>query len=237
MAHLLPRIKKELAGYASKEKKEVLQRFFKTGPGEYGEGDVFLGVKVPDIRGTAKKYYKDITWMDIKELLSSVLHEERLLALITLVYRFEKAEEEEREKIKVFYLKNTRYINNWDLVDLTAPNIVGAQIYEKDRRVLDVLSSSKSLWERRIAVLATFFFIRREDFSCTLKLAKKLLNDKEDLMHKAVGWMLREIGKRDIIVLEKFLKKHYKSMPRTMLRYSIERFKEQRRQQYLKGTV
>ena len=232
----IQQIKKQLTQLAKKEKAEILQRFFKTGPGEYGEGDVFIGVKVPDLRKVAKDFH-DIAIKDVIILLESAIHEERLLALLILVSKYVKGNETAKKEIYELYLNKTKYINNWDLVDVTAQHIVGAYLMDKNKAPLYNLSKSKDLWERRISVMATFCFIKRERYEDTLKIAKILLNDKEDLIHKAVGWMLREIGKRDMVIEEAFLKQHYKEMPRTMLRYAIEKFPESKRQQYLKGEI
>jgi 3-methyladenine DNA glycosylase AlkD len=229
-------IKKRLKQLANKEKAEILQRFFKTGPGEYGEGDVFIGVKVPDLRKVAKDF-RDIAIKNVIILLESAIHEERLLALLMLVSKYVKGNETAKKEIYKLYLKKTTFINNWDLVDVTAQHIVGDYLMDKNKSPLYRLTKSKDLWERRIAVMATFCFIKRERYEDTLKIAKILLNDKEDLIHKAVGWMLREIGKRNMVIEEAFLKQHYKEMPRTMLRYAIEKFPEPKRQQYLKGEI
>lgn len=225
-------VKKKLRQKAGKDKALLLQRFFKTGPGEYGEGDIFLGVMVPDIRSVAKEHC-GIPLKDLSKLLRSPFHEERLAALIILVLRFPKADERSKEEIYRFYLGHTAYINNWDLVDLSALYIVGAFLNDKPRKILYSLAGSKSLWERRIAVLATFYFIKKNDFKDALKIAESLIADREDLIHKAVGWMLREIGKRDIATEEQFLQRYSKVMPRTMLRYAIERFPELKRSQYM----
>ena len=232
----IQQIKKQLTQLAKKEKAEILQRFFKTGPGEYGEGDVFIGVKVPDLRKVAKDFH-DIAIKDVIILLESAIHEERLLALLILVSKYVKGNETAKKEIYELYLNKTKYINNWDLVDVTAQHIVGAYLMDKNKAPLYRLTKSEDLWERRISVMATFCFIKRERYEDTLKIAKILLNDKEDLIHKAVGWMLREIGKRDMVIEEAFLKQHYKEMPRTMLRYAIEKFPESKRQQYLKGEI
>ena len=209
-----------------------LAGFFKTGPGQYGEGDVFIGVRVPVIRKVAREF-KDVPLAEVGQLLHSRIHEERLAALVVLVMRVNKADAATRKQIYDFYVANTRYINNWDLVDLSAPQVVGAYLEDKNRRPLYRLAKSSWLWDRRISILATFHFIRLKDFGDTLKIAKLLLADREDLMHKAVGWMLREVGKRDLAVLEGFLEKHCRVMPRTMLRYAIERFPERKRKLYL----
>ena len=220
----------------NKEDAHFLQRFFKTGPGQYGEGDIFLGLRVPATRRLAKEY-KNLSLKEVSSLLKSPYHEVRLFALISLVNTFDKGDESTQKKIYDMYLANTKYINNWDLVDLSAPNIVGAYLFTKSRKPLYQLAKSKSLWERRIAVLATFYFIKNNQFEDSLKIAEILLPDKEDLIHKAVGWMLREVGKRDSKIAETFLRKHCRIMPRTMLRYAIERFTPSKRRMYLDGSV
>jgi len=230
------RLQKRLRQFATSKKAAVLQRFFKTGPGQYGEGDRFLGVVVPDIRKVVREF-RDAPLADVTGLLRSVWHEDRLLALLILVGQFERGEDPLRKKVCSLYLKNTKYINNWDLVDLSAPKIVGPYLDGGSRALLYRLVRSKNLWERRIAILATFHFIRQNDFDDTLALSEKLLADDHDLVHKAVGWMLREVGKRDVVVLERFLKKHLRNMPRTALRYAIERFPEPKRKKYLNGEV
>ncbi|MFA6462269.1 MAG: DNA alkylation repair protein [Candidatus Woesearchaeota archaeon] len=231
---MLSQLQQELHSLKGLEKAKLLQRFFKTGKGEYGEGDLFLGITMPQQRIVAKKYFKEISLEEVEQLLHGKYHEERMTALIILTYKFAKASKEEQEKIYQLYLKNTKYINNWDLVDVTTPRIVGEYLLDKDHSILYTLAQSKDLWEKRISVLATFTFIREHQFEDALKIAEMLLSDKHDLIHKAVGWMLREIGKRDQKVEEEFLKKHYKNMPRTMLRYAIEKFEEEKRQSYLK---
>jgi 3-methyladenine DNA glycosylase AlkD len=225
-------IRARLRRIADKDTAKALQSFFKTGPGEYGEGDVFIGIKIPPLRVLAREY-EDSPFRTVSVLLRSKIHEERTLALMILVRQFARGNEELRERICNFYLAQTRFINNWDLVDGSAPYIVGPFLFERDRKYLHVLARSNSLWEKRIAILATFYFIRQNDFSDALKISETLLADKHDLIHKAVGWMLREIGKRDAAVEESFLKKHYRRMPRTMLRYAIERFPESKRRRYL----
>ena len=222
---------------ANPEKATILQRFFKTGPGQYGAGDVFLGLTVPFLRQVVREF-QTLSMDDTLALLASEIHEERMLALLIWVCQFEKGEAQTRKTIYDTYLQNTRLINNWDLVDVSATSIVGGWLFEQtDRSRLTELAVSESLWERRIAMISTFYFIRRNHFDDTLTIAAQLLSDREDLIHKAVGWMLREMGKRDLAILEEFLQKHYCVMPRTMLRYAIERFPEERRQQYLKGTL
>ncbi len=228
----LTQLKKELKKLADPKQAEVLQRFFKTGKGEYGEGDIFLGVKVPEQRKVVSKF-EDLSLKDLEELLNSKIHEYRMSALFILTERYEKEDEREKKKVFNFYLKNTKNINNWDLVDLSAPKIVGDYLLNKPRSVLYKLAKSNNLWERRIAIISTFTFIRNNEFRDTLKIAEILLNDKHDLIHKAVGWMLREVGKRDQKIEEEFLKKHYLKMPRVMLRYAIERFEERKRKFYL----
>jgi 3-methyladenine DNA glycosylase AlkD len=225
-------IEKRLRSVADPAKACLLQRFFKTGPGEYGEDDRFLGIMVPVIRKLVKEY-QNAPLTEAAKLLRSPFHEARLLALLLMVKKFEKGDDAVRKDIYTRYLGSTKYINNWDLVDLSAPNIVGAYLNERSRAPLYRLVKSKSLWERRIAILATASFIRQNDFGDTLLIAKMLLDDGEDLIHKATGWMLREVGKRDTAALESFLKKHAPRMPRTMLRYAIERFPEQKRKKYL----
>ncbi len=232
----LTELRDDLKKSSDKEQAKNLQWFFKTGPGEYGEGDVFIGIKVPVLRSIVKKHL-DLLLDDVQELLLSGIHEERLAALMILVLRFLKCTDEEKNKIYKLYLKNTARINNWDLVDLSAPQIVGAYLIDKDKKILGKLASSKILWEKRIAILATFHFIKANQFKEAVSIAGKLLHDDHDLIHKAVGWMLREIGKRDIKVEESFLKKHYKTMPRTMLRYAIEKFPEKKRKAYLLGKM
>ncbi len=227
------KIREELEALSTPEKKEFLPYFFKTGKGQYGEGDKFLGVVVPDSRKIAKKY-KDIPFQEVKNLLNSQYHECRLCALLILVERFKKADEQNRKAIYEFYLSHTHRINNWDLVDLSSQYIVGEYLLDKDRSVLYRLADSELLWDQRIAVLATFPFIRNHDFEDLLALSEKLLHHKHDLMHKAVGWLLREAGKKDKTVLIGFLDRYYKEMPRTMLRYSIEKLTPEERAYYMK---
>lgn len=229
---LLQKYKKELKAQANPIQAVVLQRFFKTKKGEYGEGDVFFGIKVP-IQRKILKNYLNLSLDDLKYLLNSKIHEYRLGAVLVLVEQYKRGGEEERKNIYKFYLKNAERINNWDMVDLSAPHIVGNYLLTSDRKVLYKLAQSKSLWKRRIAILATFTFIRNFEYVDTLLLAEKLLSDKHDLIHKAVGWMLREMGKRDLKVLEGFLNRHYKVMPRVMLRYAIERLEGKKRKFYM----
>jgi 3-methyladenine DNA glycosylase AlkD len=232
MISQLSLIRKELRARSSAENARLLQRFFKTGKGEYAEGDKFIGVKVPDTRMVARRHL-DLGHKEILILLRSPVHEERLAALLLLIAKFEKSGSSDKERIYRIYLKNTGYINNWDLVDLSAHRIVGAFLWDKPKGPLYDLARSKMLWERRIAVISTFDFIKRGEFVEALKIAEMLLTDEHDLIHKAVGWMLREVGKRDQAREERFLLKHARVMPRTMLRYAIERFSEPARQRYL----
>jgi 3-methyladenine DNA glycosylase AlkD len=213
-----------------------VQGYFKTGPGEYGEGDRFVGIPVPEIRKLARQY-RGAPLEATAVLLRSSIHEARLLALLILCDDYARGDVPLRERIFGLYLDNTRFINNWDLVDASAPNIVGPHLLHGNRAVLRTLAVSAVIWERRIAIMATLHFIRQGEFGETLDMSRMLLDDREDLIHKAVGWMLREVGKRDQAVLETFLKVHYKRMPRTMLRYAIERFPEDLRKRYLKGEV
>jgi len=213
---------------------EHSRRFFKTGKGQYGEGDKFMGIRVPKIRQQVKKF-KSILISEIIILLKSSFHEERLFALIALVEKYSKGDDAIRKQIYELYLGHIEYINNWDLVDTSASQIVGLHLYDKDRQQLYTLAKSDNIWARRIAIIATFYFIKQNEFTDTIRIAAMLINDKHDLIHKAVGWMLREVGKRDMPIEEQFLQKYYKDMPRTMLRYAIEKFDEETRQAYLKG--
>src|SRR3989304_4111946 len=221
---------------ANPEQAKVYLRFFKTGKGEYGEGDEFLGIKVPVSRKIAKEF-KDLALPEIQELLNSKVHEERLIALFILTEQYRRKDFEQKKVIYDFYLKNLKRVNNWDLVDLSAEKIIGAYLFEKDKQILFRLARSKNLWDRRIAIMSTFHFIKNGLYDMTFEIADKLLQDEHDLIHKAVGWMLREIGNRDLKSEEAFLKKQYKNMPRTMLRYAIEKFPEKKRQSYLKGEI
>ncbi len=225
-------MKDELEKLSDPEHAMKLQEFFKTGEGEYGEGDAFIGVRVPDQRRIAKKH-KSIPLTDVLELLRSGIHEHRLTALFILTEQFDKGDEEARRRIVDLYLGNTAYVNNWDLVDSSAHKILGEWLVDKSRRVLYKLAESESIWERRISIISTFAFINRGDLVDALALAGALVNDGHDLIHKASGWVLREVGKRDQSVLEEFLLEHYRKMPRTMLRYAIERLPEERRRFYM----
>ncbi|UCE96804.1 MAG: DNA alkylation repair protein [Candidatus Bathyarchaeota archaeon] len=229
---MLEHIKRDLSQLRDANRAKKLAGFFKTGKGQYGEGDIFLGIPVPEQRKVAKKYI-DLSLYDLQELLNSKIHEHRFTALVILISKYRKAKESGKEEIFSFYLKNIENINNWDLIDLSAPRIVGDYLVDKDRSLLYKLAKSNSLWERRISVLSTFTFIDRNDFEDALNISELLLRDKHDLIHKAVGWALREIGKRDQNVEERFLVEYCLQMPRTMLRYAIERFDEKKRKFYL----
>lgn len=229
-------LESELKKAANPKQAAILQRFFKTGKGEYGEGDIFLGIKMSKQREIAKQF-KHLSIQDIQKLLNSKIHEKRLISLLILIKRYEESGNKERERIFNLYLKNSKQINNWDLVDLSAPSIMGDFLLDKDKKILYELAKSENLWERRISIIATFTFIRNNQFEDTIEISKILLQDKHDLIHKTVGWMLREAGKKNQIILEKFLEKHYKNMPRTMLRYAIEKLKEERRKKYLLGEI
>lgn len=232
----LSEIRNEIKKQANPKQALILQRFFKTGKGEYGEGDIFYGIKVPQQRIIAKQF-KNFSLNDLKALILSKVHEERLIAAFILIDQYKKGDDKKKKNIFDFYLKNRKGINNWDLVDLSAPKIVGAYLIDKEKDLLYKFANSKELWEKRIAIISTQTFIREHFFEDTLKISEILLQDKHDLIHKAVGWMLREIGDRDMETEEEFLKKYYKKMPRTMLRYAIEKFPEQKRIKYLKGLI
>ena len=233
---MLSQLKKDLQNLANPEQAETLQRFFKTGEGDYGEGDVFLGIKVPVQRKIAKKYF-GLSLPKIKELLNSEVHDHRSVALFILTDKYKKSQEENKANIFNFYLDNTKNINNWDLVDSSAWHIVGDFLSDKKKNVLYELVQSENLWDKRIAIVSTFAFIKKHEFKDALAISELLLKDEHDLIHKSVGWMLREVGKRNQEILEGFLKEHYKNMPRTTLRYAIEKFDEGKRKSYLRGEV
>lgn len=220
------------------EKAKLLARFFKTGKGQYGEGDLFLGIVVPESRKIAVKYV-DLPLKEIEKLLKNKYHEVRLTALLILVRRYRKTDSEiEKKNIYNFYLKNTKYINNWDLVDLSTSYIVGDYLVNKNKTILEKLARSNNLWERRIAIISTFRFIYKGEYQWTFKIVRILMKDKHDLIHKACGWMLREVGKKiSLSVLIEFLDHYGNEMPRTMLRYAIEHFPENQRKSYLKKTL
>ncbi len=228
---MIQELRMDMHRLANSKRAEIYHRFFKTGKGEYGEGDKFLGIPVPPLRMLSLKY-KHLPLNDIQQLLQSKFHEKRVLALFILAHQYKKAED---KKFYVdFYIHNTKYINNWDLVDLSAYKILGDYLLDKkDRSILYVLAKSANVWERRIAIISTFAFIQQKQFTDTVHIAESLLADAHDLIHKAVGWMLREMGKKDPIILEHFLNRHIRKMPRTMLRYAIEKFSEEKREYYL----
>jgi len=235
---LIQAIKNELDQYADKAKAEFLPRFFKTQPGGYAEGDRFIGVTVPNQRKVAKKYFGLIQLNEVENLLHETFHEYRLTALFILVNKYDKAiSDNEKKAIVDLYLNNITYINNWDLVDSSADKILGPYLLDKRKDILYEFANSNDLWQQRIAIITTYYFIKHNRFDDTLTISAILLNHKHDLIHKAVGWMLREIGNRDFDVELNFLKNHYKKMPRTMLRYAIEKFEEGLRQQFLKGGI
>jgi 3-methyladenine DNA glycosylase AlkD len=229
-------IQKALLYYSNQKDARILQGFFKTGPGQYAEGDQFRGIRTPLLHKLVP-LFTNIALNDIIDLLQSHYHEDRLLALFILVKWYKNGDSTLRRNIYRTYLDNSSRVNNWDLVDFTAHHIVGAHLFNRSRKPLYRLVKSSLLWDRRIALIATLYFIRQNDFNDTLQLTRILLNDREDLIHKAMGWMLREIGKRDMAVEEEFLKCHLERFPRTTLRYAIERFPEVKRQSYLKGTI
>ena len=229
-------VQEQLRSLSSPEAAALAARFFKTGPGQYGEGDVFLGLSAAEMHKLAKEH-RTLSFADLKVLLRSAIHEDRMLALLILVLRTSKSDEATKKQVYDLYLAHTRYINNWDLVDASAREIVGGYLADKGREPLYQLVASQNLWERRISIVATHYFIRQNDFADTLRVAERLLNDREDLIHKAVGWMLREVGKKQQPALEVFLRRHGKVMPRTMLRYAIERFPEDLRKAYLNGSA
>lgn len=226
----------ELRKYEDPQKSEFAKRFFKTGKGEYAEGDQFFGLTTPQMLEVVKKF-REMPTAEIKKLIKSPIHEARMSSLQLLKWKFQKGDEKTKTDIYNFYLTNTKYINNWDLVDVTAPLIIGEYLKDKSRVILCKLAKSTLLWDKRISIISTYSFIRVKDYRDTLKVSEILLNDKHDLIHKAVGWMLREVGKRDLDSEETFLKKHYKTMPRTMLRYAIEKFPEEKRKSYLLGKI
>ncbi|MFZ5447941.1 MAG: DNA alkylation repair protein [Thermodesulfobacteriota bacterium] len=230
----LAEIQGELASLGDAPRAAILQRFFKTGPGEYGEGDIFRGIRVPVLRKLARKY-SFLPLFEAEGLLRSAFHEDRLLALFILIDHYYKGEGRVKSDIHHLYLKHTWFVNNWDLVDASAPHLMGHYLRDRDKDTLTRLAASTSLWERRMAIMATFAYIKEGEFEETLRISLLLLADHEDLIHKAVGWMLREVGKREQAVAEAFVRAHHRKMPRTMLRYAIEKYPEAKRQAYLKG--
>lgn len=236
---IVSEIKTALQELSIPGKAEIMQTFFKTGKGEYGEGDVFIGVTVPDQRSVAKEFYNKISFAELSQLLSSKVHEHRLTALLLLVYKFEKTKNQSlRKEIVDFYLKYTKYINNWDLVDTSCYKILGRYCFEnQDSKLLEKLSKSENMWEKRMAIVGTMHHIKKGQFELTKNFALKNLKHPHDLMHKANGWLLREMGKMNETKLLDFLNLHYKEMPRTCLRYAIEKLDEELRQNYLKGRI
>ena len=230
---MLNKIKKELQSNGNPEKAKILSGFFKTGKGQYGEGDIFLGIIVPKTREIANKYV-DLNFKDIQRLVLSKIHEERMAALMILVEKYKKSDLKDKKLIVDFYLQNAEKVNNWDLVDLSADKILGDYLIDKDKSILYKLAKSENLWEKRIAVVSTFAFIKNNQFNDTVKISEILLNDNHDLIHKAVGWMLREVGKRDEKELLKFLDRYYKQMPRTTLRYTVERLDKKKKEFYMR---
>ena len=233
---MLQRLRTEMETLADPRVAAQSQRFFKTGPGQYGEGDHFIGIRVPELRRLAREYGA-LGMEAVERLLQSKTHEHRQVALFILVNQFKRGSETSRQRIYMLYQRNLGHINNWDLVDASAPHIVGAWLENRSRSPLKRLARADALWERRMAILATFHYIRKGEFEETLRMAQMLLKDREDLIHKAVGWMLREVGKRAPETAEVFLRRCYRAMPRTMLRYAIEKFPEAKRQAYLKGEL
>ncbi len=234
---IIEAIKKDLNNLSKKSDVNLLQSFFKTEKGQYAEGDIFIGVRVPQQREVVKKYFKTISFREVAQFISSPIHEYRFSALLVLIFKFENSKtEKEKEIIYNFYLKNIKYVNNWDLVDLSAPKILGAYTFNhrENLKILFKLAKSKNLWSRRIAIISTFYFIKRGEYKQSFQLAEILLDDDQDLIHKAVGWMLREVGNNlGQKIEEEFLNKYYQIMPRTMLRYAIEKFTPSKRKLYL----
>lgn len=231
---MLEKLENEIIGLANPEKAKVYARFFKSGKGQYGEGDKFLGLTVPEQRSLAKKYV-DLDFESIKTLLDNEYHEFRLTGFFILVYKYQKSNQQSKKKIIDFYIENKHRGNNWDLIDCVADKLLGNHLLDKDKSILYELAKSESLWDRRISIITTFEFIKNNNFEDTLKISEILLNDEHDLIHKAVGWMLREVGKKDVEVLKKFLKGNYPNIPRTTLRYAIEKFPEEERKKWLRG--
>lgn len=230
---MLKQLRREIKRLARVERAKVSRLFFKTGPGQYGEGDVFVGLTVPQMRSISKKYL-DLKFTNLQTLLDSKIHEERFISLTILSEQYSKSPDAVKKQIVNFYLKNSQKINNWDLVDTSAPYILGKYLLNKPKAILYKLASSNNLWEKRIAIVATQELIRNNQFADTLKISEILLKDTHDLIHKAVGWMLREVGKRDLKSELKFLDKFYLRMPRTALRYAIERFPSKLKAHYMK---
>jgi len=232
---MLNKLRKELEKYKDEDRANHNLRFFKTGPGEYGEGRISLGIKTEIKRKIAKKYYKEISLSEVNELLDSGISDYQFIALIILINKYNRGGDKEKKEIINLYLGNTKNINNWDLVDVSAPHLLGNYLYHnpKEKQIIYEIAKSDNLWKKRIAIISTLYFIRKNQFDDTFAISKILLNDNHDLIHKAVGWMLREIGKREKEKLEEFLKENYKDMPRTMLRYAIEKFPEEEKRKWM----
>ncbi len=231
---MIEAIKQEIQQLGSPQKAAFLSYYFKTGKGQYAEGDIFLGLTMPENRAIAKKYSAILTLPEIESLLHEPIHEYRMIALTLLVDRFKKSKNNARTEIFELYLNNLQYVNNWDLVDTSCSKIVGAYLFDKDRDILYELAQRPHLWSQRVAIVSTWYFIQKNQIIDTFNIAEMLLSHPHDLIHKAVGWMLREVGKRDEAVLEDFLQAHIRQIPRTTLRYSIEKFEESKRKHYLK---
>ena len=225
-------MKNQIKSLLQESPKQASHIFFKTGVGEYAEHDKFIGISVPNLRKIAKSF-ADLPFAEIQDFIKSPINEERLLALFILVGQYKTGDDKLKDKIYHFYIANLNYVNNWNLVDASAHLIIGDYLFEKDKKLLLDLAESENLWERRIAIISTLWFIRQNHFDWTIKIATILLNDKQDLIHKAVGWMLREVGKKDKTLLIDFLNQHASNMPRTMLRYSIEKFSVSERKDFL----
>jgi 3-methyladenine DNA glycosylase AlkD len=232
----LSNLRNHLRLFQDPQKAKSYKRFFKVGPGEYGEGDDFLGLMVPDCHKVASVYH-DMLWGEVKQLLASSYHEERLIALLIMIKQFQAGDAKIKNRVYSHYLRSVRYINNWDLIDLSAPYVVGQFLQNRSRQPLVLLAKSNNLWKRRISIIATLPYIKKGDFNLTFKIADILLKDEHDLIQKAVGWMLREVGKRDAAALKRFLKPRYRTMPRTMLRYAIEQCPAPERKKYLTGKI
>lgn len=230
----MEKLKEKLKSHSNPQKAKILKTFFKTKIGEYGEGDIFLGISVPIQRKIVKEIEETFELENIQKLLNSKIHEERFISLLLLISKYEKGNINQKKEIVKFYLNNAKKINNWDLVDISAPKILGDWLLKHNRNILYKLAKSNNLWEKRISIISCFTFIRKKEFKDCIKISKILLTDSHDLIHKAVGWMLREIGKRNKKLLINFLENNYKKMPRTTLRYAIEKFEEKKRKEILK---
>jgi 3-methyladenine DNA glycosylase AlkD len=235
--NITKQIKEDLAIFTNINNIQTYKRFFKTKAGEYAHKDIFLGIKVPDIRKIVKKYFLDLCFSHINEFLHSPYHEYRMFALLVLTYQYKSKKLNKKEEIFNFYIQNISWVNNWDLIDVTSPHIIGNYLIKKDKSILYEFARSNNLWKKRVAIISTFAFINNENYQDTIKIADILLKDEHDLIHKAVGWAIRNVGKKDENTMIEFLNQRYKKMPRTMLRYAIEKLPENSRQNYLKGTI